>query len=418
MIHTITMPSLSPTMKTGTLKKWMIKKGDKISPGDILCEIETDKAIMEFESIEEGLVHEILVLEGTENVKVNSPLLNILMESEEITHSTIAKENLVEKKKESSDTNLTIPLEENKGRSKGRLISSPLARRLAKEHGIDLLSLSGSGPHGRIVKNDIEAIILKKENIKSSPITQSFKQVNGNIDDEIIKLFVEGSYDIVPHDNMRKTIAYRLQQSKQTIPHFYVSIDCNIDNLLSLREQINTVIQSNKVSVNDVILKAFALAMIKVPEANVSWTENALIYHKNVDISIAVSIPGGIVTPIVRKVDQKNIVSISIEVKELIQRAKQRKLKPEEYQGGTTSVSNMGMLGISNFCAVINPPQSTILAIGAGEKQVVFQNGETKVATMMNATISADHRSIDGAIASKLLSKFKEYIENPVWMLM
>ncbi|AKK19928.1 2-oxo acid dehydrogenase subunit E2 [Candidatus Liberibacter africanus] len=421
MIHTITMPSLSPTMKTGSIKKWKIKKGDKIFPGDILCEIETDKAIMEFESVDEGAVHEIIALEGTENIPVNSPILSIVMDY--APPPTPAKDNPVEVEKGFSDIPL-ISLEKQKSHRKNSPISSPLARRLAKEHGIDLSSLSGSGPHGRIIKDDVKSFIAQKTNVNKFPSTQNFESINTSVDDDIIKIFAEGSYEVIPHDNMRKTIAYRLQQSKQTIPHFYVSIDCNIDNLLSLREQMNLIIQANtkdtpnKISVNDVIIKAFALAMTKVPEANVSWTTNALIQHKNIDISVAVSIPGGIVTPIVRQVDQKSISSISLEVKELIQRAKQRKLKPSEYQGGTTSISNMGMLGVNSFCAVINPPQSTILAIGAGEKKVVFKNGEIKVATIMNATLSADHRSIDGAIASKLLAKFKEYIENPVWMLM
>lgn len=422
MIHTITMPSLSPTMTEGKLAKWIKQEGDKISPGDILCEIETDKAIMEFESVDEGIIDEILVPAGTENIAVNSPILNILMDSTEIPPSPpLSKENIVEVREEHSHSSPVVVREKH---SKNRPIASPLARRLAGEHGIDLSSLSGSGPHGRIVKSDIETLISTKTNVKDYSTIQSFGLVDESIDANILNLFAKDSYEVIPHDNIRKTIACRLQQSKKTIPHFYVSIDCNIDNLLSLREQMNRTLQfhreeiSNKISVNDIILKAFALAMIQVPEANVSWTTNAMIRHKHIDISVAVSIPGGIVTPIIRQADQKSILDISLEVKQLAQRAKQRKLKPEEYQGGTTSISNMGMLGINSFCAVINPPQSTILAIGAGEKKVVFQNEEIKVATIMNATLSADHRSVDGAIASKLLAKFKEYIENPVWMLM
>nr|MBA2917420.1 pyruvate dehydrogenase complex dihydrolipoamide acetyltransferase [Candidatus Liberibacter asiaticus] len=400
MIHTITMPSLSPTMTEGKLAKWIKQEGDKISPGDILCEIETDKAIMEFESVDEGIIDEILVPAGTENIAVNSPILNILMDSTEIPPSPpLSKENIVEVREEHSHSSPVVVREKH---SKNRPIASPLARRLAGEHGIDLSSLSGSGPHGRIVKSDIETLISTKTNVKDYSTIQSFGLVDESIDANILNLFAKDSYEVIPHDNIRKTIACRLQQSKQTIPHFYVSIDCNIDNLLSLREQMNRTLQfhreeiSNKISVNDIILKAFALAMIQVPEANVSWTTNAMIRHKHIDISVAVSIPGGIVTPIIRQADQKSILDISLEVKQLAQRAKQRKLKPEEYQGGTTSISNMGMLGINSFCAVINPPQSTILAIGAGEKKVVFQNEEIKVATIMNATLSADHRSVDG----------------------
>ncbi|CAL9914414.1 Dihydrolipoyllysine-residue acetyltransferase component of pyruvate dehydrogenase complex [Candidatus Liberibacter solanacearum] len=428
MINTITMPSLSPTMKTGKLAKWLVKKGDKIYPGDIICEIETDKAIMEFESVDEGVVHEILISEGTENIKVNSPILNILIDCDGSAPAPILPEKkFVEIEKESSDPAISsfAPTEE-KVCGQDFPASSPLARRLAKEHGIDLLSVSGSGPRGRIVKNDIEQLFLHNTVVKHASTAQSasIESINTSVDDDIMRLFSPNSYEIIPHDNMRKTIASRLQQSKQTIPHFYVSIDCNIDNLLSLRQQMNLFAQShkkeniNKISVNDVILKAFSLAMLQVPEANVSWTTNALIRHKNIDISVAVSIPGGLVTPIVRQVNKRSISDISLEVKQLVQRAKQRKLKPQEYQGGTTSVSNMGMFGISNFCAVINPPQSTILAIGAGVQKPIFQNGAIKVVTIMNATLSADHRSVDGAVASKLLAKFKEYIENPAWMLL
>ncbi|MBL0848567.1 MAG: pyruvate dehydrogenase complex dihydrolipoamide acetyltransferase [Candidatus Liberibacter ctenarytainae] len=431
MMHTITMPALSPTMEEGKLAKWLIKKGDKISPGDIICEIETDKAIMEFEAVDEGIAHEILVPEGTENIKIHTPILTFIADfTENITIPGLAESNPIKKNIPHSAASSPLPVEEDQEKSlqtRKYPASSPLARRLAKEKGIDLSSISGSGPYGRIVKKDIQNLDATHMKKSTFPAVQSATIENDSAfaDADVMQLFEKNSYEIVPHDNMRRTIAHRLQQSKQTIPHFYVSIDCSIDNLLSLREQMNTQILShnkegtfNKISVNDIILKAFSLAMMQVPEANVSWTKNALLYHKNVDISVAVSIPGGIVTPIIRKVDQKSIHDISSEAKQLIQRAKQRKLKPEEYQGGTTSISNMGMFGVKSFSAIINPPQSTILSVGAGETKPVFRDGKIITATLMNVTLSADHRTVDGAVASQLLSQFKKYVENPVWMIM
>ncbi|MBY7649240.1 MAG: pyruvate dehydrogenase complex dihydrolipoamide acetyltransferase [Candidatus Liberibacter europaeus] len=431
MIHTINMPALSPTMETGKLEKWMVKKGDSFRPGDVLCEIETDKAIMEVEAVDEGFVHELLIPEKTENIKVNSPILTFTTDDDKLSHDTpqIYPEE-VEKEspdnRQISNRNFTDNKKHQLAKNRDYTFSSPLARRIAQEHGADLSSIVGSGPHGRIIKKDVELFLEQnsKENLSSIVKYPDTIETNASAESDITQLFAKDSYESIPHNNMRKTIASRLQHAKQTIPHFYVSIDCNIDNLLSLRAQMNAQINVNKetsfnkISVNDVVLKAFALAMVRVPEANVSWTSTAMLHHKNVDISVAVSIPDGIITPIIRKVDQKSILDISSEVKILIQKAKKRNLKPEEYQGGTTSVSNMGMFGIKNFCAIVNPPQSTMLAVGAGEKKPIFQDGQIKIATIMNVTLSADHRSVDGAMASKLLSIFKEYVENPIWMLM
>ncbi|AHA27688.1 pyruvate dehydrogenase complex dihydrolipoamide acetyltransferase [Candidatus Liberibacter americanus] len=432
MKHTINMPALSPTMEEGKLERWSVKKGDCFKPGDIICEVETDKAIMDVEAVDEGCVHEILVPEKTEHIKVNTPILTFISDGD-ITSSSLTtpKVDHIESKSESftSTANSNISnikkAEDKIVQHVNHINSSPLARRLASEYEIDLASISGSGPNGRIIKKDIERFIENSfPNKYLSGMTNPDVKEAEISSDDINHLFAKDSYEINYHNNMRKTIANRLLQSKQNIPHFYVSIDCNIDDLLRLREQMNAKDKVdneenyNKISVNDMILKALSLAMIQVPEANVSWTNNYMIHHKNVDISFAISIPEGIVTPIIRKVEQKSIFEISSEAKELIQRAKQRKLKPEEYQGGTTTVSNMGMFGIKNFSAIVNPPQSTILAVGAGTKKPIIQDDKIKIATIMNVNLSADHRSIDGAIASKLLSVFKKYIENPVWMLM
>ncbi|MBA5723802.1 pyruvate dehydrogenase complex dihydrolipoamide acetyltransferase [Candidatus Liberibacter sp.] len=441
MINTITMPALSPTMKEGKLAKWMVKKGDAVSPGDVICEIETDKALMEVEAVDEGIVQEILIPEGSENVKVNSAILSLSTDCDEpATFPTKLPASSVQPDQNISDQPPKNPIrspiyskeQKNQSPRDGNLrLISPLARRLAQENGINISSISGSGPHGRIIKRDIDKFLLQSST-EFSPQhfpTQSLATTDDTSsasDADTLRMFAKDSYESMPHDSMRKTIARRLQDSKRFIPHFYVSIDCNIDNLLSLRTQTNTAMQScketkdtiNKISVNDLVLKAFALAMAQVPDANVSWTETSLLRHRHVDISVAVSVPGGIVTPIIRKADQKSVFDISSEMKNLSQRAKQRKLKPEEYLGGTTSVSNMGMLGVKSFCAVINPPQSTILAVGAGEQRPIIQAGAIKIATLMTVTLSADHRSVDGAVASELLSAFKEYIENPVRILL
>ncbi|AGA65095.1 Dihydrolipoamide acetyltransferase component of pyruvate dehydrogenase complex [Liberibacter crescens BT-1] len=427
----ITMPALSPTMEEGKIAKWLVKEGDSVSSGDIICEIETDKAIMEVESVYEGIVEEITVPEGTENVKVNSVIL-LLSGEDDSDISEPSNISQTQHPSSSPEEILSNPLSrENSAElnqleisiNKEKVFSSPLARRIAKEKNIDIFSIKGSGPYGRVIKRDVENSLPTNHDILNIKAPSSSFGSGLMPDASILKLFEKGSYDLEPHDSMRKTIAARLQQATQTIPHFYVSIDCEIDQLLALRSQINTSISihndqsSIKISVNDMVIKALAMSMLKVPSANVSWTETALIKHHHVDVAVAVRIQGGLITPIIRKADQKKIIDISQEMKELGRRAKEKKLKPEEYQGGMTSISNMGMLNIKSFSSIINPPQSTILAVGTGEKRPVVKNNEIKIATVMTVTLSADHRAIDGALAAELLLAFKSYIENPAGIL-
>ncbi|HUH48804.1 MAG TPA: pyruvate dehydrogenase complex dihydrolipoamide acetyltransferase, partial [Mycoplana sp.] len=309
-----------------------------------------------------------------------------------------------------------------------RTFSSPLARRLARESGIDIAAIAGSGPYGRVVKADVEAAVAGggAKRAAAAPAAAAAAPAalaKGPADEAVLKLFEEGSYELVPHDGMRKTIARRLVESKQTVPHFYVSVDCELDALMALRAQLNAAAPEKdgkpayKLSVNDMVIKAMALALRDVPDANVSWTEAAMVKHKHSDVGVAVSIPGGLITPIIRHAETKNLSAISNEMKDLGKRAKERKLKPEEYQGGTTSVSNMGMMGVKNFAAVINPPHATILAVGAGEQRVVVKKNEMVIVQAMTVTLSTDHRCVDGALGAELLQAFKRYIENPIGML-
>ncbi|ODT03951.1 MAG: pyruvate dehydrogenase complex dihydrolipoamide acetyltransferase, partial [Mesorhizobium sp. SCN 65-20] len=315
----------------------------------------------------------------------------------------------------------------------GRTFASPLARRIAKDAGVDIAAVAGTGPHGRVVKADVEAAI-SGGGAKVSPAAKApaaapaaAPAVKGMSDDQVLKLFEEGSYELIPHDNMRKTIARRLVEAKSTIPHFYLTLDCDIDALLALRAQLNAAaptvktekgeVAAYKLSVNDMVIKALALALKAVPDANVSWTDQAMVKHKHADVGVAVSIPGGLITPIIRQADIKTLSAISNEMKDLAGRARTRKLKPEEYQGGTTAVSNLGMFGVKDFSAVINPPHATILAVGAGEERAVVKGGEIKIANVMSVTLSTDHRAVDGALGAELLAAFKRYIENPMGML-
>ncbi|TIV02101.1 MAG: pyruvate dehydrogenase complex dihydrolipoamide acetyltransferase, partial [Mesorhizobium sp.] len=316
-----------------------------------------------------------------------------------------------------------------------RVFASPLARRIAKDAGVDVKGLSGSGPHGRVVKADVEAAIASG-GAKAAPAAKAPAGAPAGApapapkpmsDDQVLKLFAEGSYELVPHDNMRKTIARRLVEAKSTIPHFYLTLDCELDALLALRTQLNAAapmrktekgeVPAYKLSVNDMVIKAMAMALMAVPDANASWTENAMVKHKHADVGVAVSIPGGLITPIIRHADEKTLSVISNEMKDLASRARGRKLKPEEYQGGTTAVSNLGMFGVKDFAAVINPPHATILAVGAGEERAIVKKGEIKIATMMSVTLSTDHRAVDGALGAELLGAFKRMIENPMGML-
>lgn len=446
----ITMPALSPTMEEGNLAKWLVKEGDKIKSGDVIAEIETDKATMEVEAVDEGTVAKIVVPAGTEGVKVNALIAVIAADGEDVAAAAsgagaaaapAAKEApKAEAAPAAAPASIAAPAAAapapaasapaaNDGH---RTFASPLARRLAKEAGIDVTAVSGTGPHGRVVKKDIEAAVsggTAKAAPAAAPVAQPAAAAapaaaKGMSDDAVLKLFEQGSYELVPHDGMRKTIAKRLQESKQTIPHFYVSVDCELDALLALRTQLNDSapkskdgVPAYKLSVNDMVIKALALALRDVPDANVSWTDSAMVKHKHADVGVAVSIPGGLITPIIRSAEQKTLSTISNEMKDYGKRAKERKLKPEEYQGGTTAVSNMGMMGVKNFAAVVNPPHATILAVGAGEQRVIVKKGEMVIANVMTVTLSTDHRAVDGALGAELLAAFKGYIENPMGML-
>ncbi|QWW69404.1 pyruvate dehydrogenase complex dihydrolipoamide acetyltransferase [Rhizobium sp. WYJ-E13] len=444
----ITMPALSPTMEEGNLAKWLVKEGDKVKSGDVIAEIETDKATMEVEAVDEGTVAKIVVAAGTEGVKVNALIAVLAADGEDVgaaasgagsaaptpkaaaAPAEAPKTEAASAPAPSAPAAAPAPAAVSSGGA--RAFSSPLARRLAKEAGIDISAVAGTGPHGRVVKSDIEAAAAGG-GAKPAPAAAAATQAaasapaaaapKGASDEAVLKLFEPGSYELVPHDGMRKTIARRLVESKQTVPHFYVSVDCELDALMALRAQLNDAAPRKdgapayKLSVNDMVIKAMALALRDVPDANVSWTENAMVKHKHADVGVAVSIPGGLITPIVRKAEEKTLSVISNEMRDLGKRAKDRKLKPEEYQGGTTSVSNMGMMGVKNFAAVINPPHATILAVGAGEQRVIVKNGEMAIATVMTVTLSTDHRCVDGALGAELLQALKGYIENPMGML-
>ncbi|MFC3162562.1 pyruvate dehydrogenase complex dihydrolipoamide acetyltransferase [Ciceribacter thiooxidans] len=437
----ITMPALSPTMEEGNLSKWLVKEGDKVSPGDVIAEIETDKATMEVEAVDEGTVAKIVVPAGTEGVKVNALIAILAGEGEDVSAAAAsgaaaAPAPKAEAAPVATPAPAAVPVADKApapstpapvAASGDRVFSSPLARRLAKEAGIDLSAVSGTGPHGRVVKSDIEKAVAggvaKAAPAAAAQAAPAPALAKAPSDDAVLKLFEPGSYELVPHDGMRKTIAKRLVESKQTIPHFYVTVDCELDALLALRAQLNDAAPRKdgapayKLSVNDMIIKALALSLRDVPDANVSWTESNMVKHKHADVGVAVSIPGGLITPIIRKAETKSLSTISNEMKDYGRRAKERKLKPEEYQGGTTAVSNMGMMGVKHFAAVVNPPHATILAVGAGEERVVVKNGEMKIANVMTVTLSTDHRCVDGALGAELLGAFKRYIENPMGML-
>jgi pyruvate dehydrogenase E2 component (dihydrolipoamide acetyltransferase) len=446
----ILMPALSPTMEQGKLAKWLKKEGDKIKSGDVLAEIETDKATMEVEAVDEGILAKIVIPDGTDNVAVNALIGIIASEGEDVAqaaagggegHTATSKPLAVESP--SSMQTAGVP-ETSSGaaphvatqaidHNTGRIFASPLAKRLAQQGGVDLSRMTGSGPHGRIIAADVEAAASGKVAMKPSqasvtaPASSSAKPapISSAMSDEMTKkLFPEGSFEEIPHDGMRKTIARRLLESKQTVPHFYVSTDCQLDALLSLREQINASAPKDKegkpsfkLSVNDMVIKAMALALKAVPDANVSWTENTMLKHRHADVGVAVSIPGGLITPVIRKACCKSLSTISNEMKDLAGRAKARKLKPDEYQGGTTAVSNLGMFGVKNFAAIVNPPHATILAVGAGEKRAVVKGDQLAVATVMTVTLSTDHRAVDGALGAELIAAFKGFIEQPLSML-
>jgi pyruvate dehydrogenase E2 component (dihydrolipoamide acetyltransferase) len=453
----ILMPALSPTMEKGNLAKWLKKEGDQIKSGDVIAEIETDKATMEVEAVDEGVLAKIVVPEGTADVPVNDVIAVIAGEGEDAKEVGKAGAAPPVKKAEdkpkaeapkqqekaaptpaatakgdgqSAPAQAAAPQPKANGADQSRVFASPLARRMAKDGGLDLAAIQGSGPHGRVVERDVKAA-LEGGTAKKAPAAQPGAQPGAprlapaGMSDEIVKkMFEPGSFEEVPHDGMRKTIARRLTEAKQTIPHFYLTVDCDIDALLKLREQVNASAQKDKdgkpafkVSVNDMVIKALALALARTPGSNVTFTENSMLHHKHADISVAVAIPGGLITPVIRKADTLTLSGIANAMKDFAARAKDRKLKPEEYQGGTSAVSNLGMFGIKDFVAVINPPQSSIIAVGMGEKRAVVKNNEIVVGNVMSVTISCDHRAMDGAKGAELIAAFKQLIENPMAML-
>jgi pyruvate dehydrogenase E2 component (dihydrolipoamide acetyltransferase) len=456
----ILMPALSPTMEKGNLAKWLKKEGDKVKAGDVLAEIETDKATMEYESIDDGVLAKIVVPEGTPDVPVNQLIAVLAEEGEDAkaaaagagkgvapkaapatgaapASSSEARPAGAPQEKGSKppqapsssprpEESAKAPVSNEAGSAHGtnRLFASPLAKRMAKDAGIDLARIQGTGPHGRIIARDVDGAKSGKGLASAAVAAGAPSMAQSPSDDKIKALFEPGSYEVIPHDNIRKVIARRLVEAKQTIPHFYLTLDCNIGRLLSAREEINTAAPKDKdgkpaykVSVNDFVIKALALALQRVPDANVTWTEGGMLRHKHSDIGVAVSIPGGLITPIVRKAEAKSLSAISNEMKDFAARARARKLKPEEYQGGTSAVSNLGMYGVKDFAAVINPPHSTILAVGAGEERAIAKNGKVEAAWIMSITLSTDHRAVDGALGAQLAGAFKALIENPVMMV-
>ena len=465
----ILMPALSPTMDKGNLAKWLKKEGDRVKPGDVIAEIETDKATMDYEAIDEGTLAKIVVPEGTQDVPVQSLIAVLAEEGEDVKAAAAAAGKSApapvkpapskpasapsppmaastsarpapppsaptagEAPRAPPQTPQAPAPQRSEGEGIGvartnRVFSSPLARRLAKEAGIDLARIQGSGPHGRVIARDVEAAKSGRGIMApAAPAAAAAAApvVQAPADEKIIALFEPGSYDAVPHDGIRKVIARRLLEAKLTIPHFYLTLDCNIGRLLAAREEINAAAPKDKdgkpaykISVNDFVIKALALALQRVPDANVTWTEGAMLRHKHSDIGVAVSIPGGLITPVVRHAEQKSLSVISNEMKDFAARARARKLAPHEYQGGTSAVSNLGMYGIKEFYAIINPPHATILSVGTGEERAVVRNGKVEAAQMMSVGLATDHRAVDGALGAVLLNAFKALIENPVMMV-
>ena len=467
----ILMPALSPTMEQGKLAKWLKKEGDKVSSGDAIAEIETDKATMEVEAVDEGTIGKIMIAEGTEGVAVNTPIAVLLNEGEDASalkgygaESQRPAPTKTPSPQPSSQRGEGVPdvrspqsgaggsgvpsPQRGEGQGEGglalkanghagRIFASPLARRLAGQAGVDLALVKGSGPHGRVIKDDIEAAQKSGGARAQAPGAPAMAVPVGNggqslvpsaaypapmRDDQILALYKEGTYDLQPHDNMRKTIAARLTQAKATIPHYYLSVDCELDSLMAARQRLNDRSPKNgpgayKLSVNDFVIKAMGMALQRVPKTNATWTERGMLYHRSSDIAVAVSVEGGLFTPVLRDVEHKSLAQLSNEMKDLAERARKKRLAPHEYQGGATAISNLGMYGIRSFDAVINPPHATILSVGAGEKRPIVKAGQIVVATMMSCNLACDHRVMDGALGAELLAAFKGFIEEPVTML-
>jgi pyruvate dehydrogenase E2 component (dihydrolipoamide acetyltransferase) len=446
----ILMPALSPTMEKGNLAKWLKKEGDTVKSGDVIAEIETDKATMEVEAVDEGTIAKILVPEGTQDVPVNDVIAVMAGDGEDVKAAGASAAKPAPKPPEAPAPKAAAPAPSPAAAApapkpaaapapapqaaassapqtngQGRIFSSPLARRLAKEAGIEISRIAGTGPHGRIIAHDVEQAKSGKGLKAPAAAPAGGPALAPSMSDQQVRaLFEEGSYEVVPHDGMRRTIAQRLTQSVQTIPHFYLTIDCDIGKLLTAREEINKQAPTDKdkkplykLSVNDFVIKAMAVALQKIPNCNVSWTDGGMLKHKHSDVGVAVAMPGGLITPIIRNAETKTLSAISNQMKDFAARARARKLKPEEYQGGTTAVSNLGMYGINHFTAVINPPHATILAVGTSEERPVVRGGKIEIAHMMSVTLSCDHRAIDGALGAELIGAFKGLIENPVMMM-
>jgi len=449
----ILMPALSPTMEKGNLAKWLKKEGDKVKSGDVIAEIETDKATMEVEAVDEGTIAKILVPEGTQDVAVNDVIAVLAGDGEDVRAASAAAQRPAPQASAApapkpaaapagpaaaaasagaapapvvaSPPTAPVALPASQANGHGRIFASPLARRLAKLAGIDLSRIIGTGPHGRIIARDVEGAKTGKGLKAPAAAPAAGPAIAPSMSDkQVLALFEPGSYEILPHDNMRRTIAQRLTASIQTVPHFYLTIDCDIGKLLTAREEINAAAPKDKekkplykISVNDFVIKAMAVALQKIPNCNVSWTEGGMLKHKHSDVGVAVAMPGGLITPIIRKAETKALSTISNEMKDYAARARARRLKPEEYQGGTTAVSNLGMYGINHFTAVINPPHATILAVGTSEERPVVRAGKVEIAHMMSVTLSCDHRAIDGALGAELIGAFRQLIENPVMMM-
>ena len=440
----ILMPALSPTMEKGNLARWLKKEGDKVKSGDVIAEIETDKATMEVEAVDEGTIAKILVPEGTQDVPVNDIIAVMASDGEDVKAAgagaasatkpapapaaIAAAPALTPAQKPATPAAAPAPqaaAATPQANGHARVFASPLARRLARESGIELARISGSGPHGRIVARDVEGAKSGAGLKPPAAAPASAPAVAPSMSDkQILALFEPGSYEVVPHDGMRRTIAQRLTASVQTVPHFYLTMDCDIGKLLTAREEINAAAPRDKekkplykISVNDFVIKAMAIALQRIPNSNVSWTDGGMLRHRHSDIGVAVAMPGGLITPIIRKAETKSLSTISAEMKDFAARARSRKLKPEEYQGGTTAVSNLGMYGIKDFTAVINPPHATILAVGTSEERAVVRAGKIEAAHIMSVTLSCDHRAVDGALGAELIGAFKILIENPVMMM-
>ena len=438
MATNILMPALSPTMEEGKLAKWLVKEGDVIKSGTILAEIETDKATMEFEAVDEGTIGKILVAEGSEGVKVNAPIAVLLAEGEKAGAAVdilAAMKDIKAAVKAEDKSSAPAPKADapkaaaaSAAKNDGaRIYASPLAKRIAAEKGVDLSGVTGTGPRGRIVKSDVEnAKPGAVKPVAGAPAAAGGAGVPGvaPLPDARL-LYPAGSYEEIPHDSMRKAIAKRLTSAKTLIPHYYLTVDCNLNALMAVREKMNAAapkgkdkVPAYKLSVNDFIMKASAMALMKHPDVNASWTDTAILKHKDADVGVAVALDFGLITPIIFKAQTKGLVEISNEVKELAGLAKAKKLKPNQYEGGGFSVSNLGMYGIKNFTSIINPPQSCIIAVGAGKERAIVVNGKIEVATVMTVTMSADHRVVDGGTGAKFLATLKQFIEEPASMLL